>query len=126
MRSYVSPAVCLRLNSARRVMPALGAGPIVTADTGGLLRLPTAVTGFLQLLSAVAPVAVLLDDQHWTGSASVELLQHLARRLHGESGSAAGNVTQCGNQTGSPAGDGRRRPGSRTPGCRGGTAPVDA
>jgi class 3 adenylate cyclase len=38
-----------------------------------------AVTGFIQAIAAVTPVALLLDDLQWADSASLDLLQHLAR-----------------------------------------------
>ena len=39
-----------------------------------------AVTGFLQAIADVTPVAILLDDLHWADSASLQLLHHLARQ----------------------------------------------
>jgi len=42
-------------------------------------RLFWAVTGFLRALADVRPVALLLDDLQWADSASLDLLQHLAR-----------------------------------------------
>jgi tetratricopeptide (TPR) repeat protein len=42
-------------------------------------RIFRAVTGFLQTLSDLAPVALLLDDLHWADGSSLALLQHLAR-----------------------------------------------
>lgn len=45
-------------------------------------RLFWQVSGFLQALIAVQPVAVLLDDLHWADTASLDLLQHLARQIH--------------------------------------------
>ncbi|MGH2517627.1 MAG: ATP-binding protein, partial [Ktedonobacterales bacterium] len=42
-------------------------------------RLYWAVTGFVRALAEQRPVALLLDDLHWADSASLALLQHLAR-----------------------------------------------
>jgi tetratricopeptide (TPR) repeat protein/transcriptional regulator with XRE-family HTH domain len=46
-------------------------------------RLFQSVSGFLQTLAAVLPVAILLDDLHWADSASLQLLLHLARYTRG-------------------------------------------
>jgi class 3 adenylate cyclase/tetratricopeptide (TPR) repeat protein len=43
-------------------------------------RLFRAVGGFLCAIAAQQPVALLLDDLHWADSASLDLLQHLARQ----------------------------------------------
>jgi transcriptional regulator with XRE-family HTH domain len=43
-------------------------------------RLFWQVTSFLQALAAEQPVALLLDDLHWADGASLDLVQHLARR----------------------------------------------
>lgn len=42
-------------------------------------RLFWAVTGFVRALAEHRPVALLFDDLHWADSASLALLQHLAR-----------------------------------------------
>ncbi len=42
-------------------------------------RLFRAVTQFLEEMSLVTPVALLLDDLHWADDSTVKLLQHLAR-----------------------------------------------
>jgi class 3 adenylate cyclase/tetratricopeptide (TPR) repeat protein len=42
-------------------------------------RLYRAVVGFLQEIAQQVPIALMLDDLHWADSASLELLQHLAR-----------------------------------------------
>jgi tetratricopeptide (TPR) repeat protein/transcriptional regulator with XRE-family HTH domain len=42
-------------------------------------RLFWQVTSFLRTLADQAPLALLLDDLHWADSASLDLLQHLAR-----------------------------------------------
>lgn len=55
--------------------PATGASPQEEQQ-----RLFWAVAGFLQALSEAVPVALLLDDLHWSDDASIALLQHLARR----------------------------------------------
>jgi class 3 adenylate cyclase/tetratricopeptide (TPR) repeat protein len=47
-------------------------------------RLFWSVTGFLQAISEVMPVALLLDDLHWADSTSLGLLQHLARHTRAD------------------------------------------
>jgi len=47
-------------------------------------RLFRAVTGFIQAIAEAAPIALLFDDLHWADSASLELLQHLARHTRGD------------------------------------------
>jgi predicted ATPase len=42
------------------------------------------VTGFIQDLAELSPVALLLDDLHWADAASLDLLQHLARFTRGD------------------------------------------
>ncbi len=42
-------------------------------------RLFRAVTQFLEEMSLLSPVALLLDDLHWADDSTVKLLQHLAR-----------------------------------------------
>jgi len=37
------------------------------------------VTAFLEAVAAETPVAILIDDLHWADSATLELLQHIAR-----------------------------------------------
>ena len=49
-------------------------------DRSAQQRLFWQVSGFLQTLAGQTPLAVLLDDLQWADSASVDLLQHLARR----------------------------------------------
>ncbi|HZS93929.1 MAG TPA: AAA family ATPase [Chloroflexota bacterium] len=43
-------------------------------------RLFRAISAFLLVLAGHRPVALLLDDLHWADSASLQLLQHLARQ----------------------------------------------
>jgi tetratricopeptide (TPR) repeat protein/DNA-binding XRE family transcriptional regulator len=43
-----------------------------------------AVSGFLQALAAVTPVALLLDDLHWADESTLKLFQHLARHLRAD------------------------------------------
>jgi tetratricopeptide (TPR) repeat protein len=43
-------------------------------------RLFWAVSGFLQALAEVIPIALLLDDLHWADESSLKLLQYLARQ----------------------------------------------
>jgi class 3 adenylate cyclase/tetratricopeptide (TPR) repeat protein len=47
-------------------------------------RLFWQVTSFLQALAAARPVALLLDDLHWADSASLALVQHLARHTRAD------------------------------------------
>jgi tetratricopeptide (TPR) repeat protein/transcriptional regulator with XRE-family HTH domain len=47
-------------------------------------RLLRAVTGYVREVSAVRPVALLLDDLHFADSASVDLLAHLSRHTRGD------------------------------------------
>ncbi len=42
-------------------------------------RLFYAVTGFIAAVSAVQPVALLLDDLHWADGSSLKMLQYIAR-----------------------------------------------
>ena len=49
-------------------------------DRSAQQRLFWQVTGFLGTLAEQAPIALLLDDLQWADSASLDLLQHLARR----------------------------------------------
>jgi class 3 adenylate cyclase/tetratricopeptide (TPR) repeat protein len=58
--------------------PVAGEGPM-SGSTVDQQRLFWHVTGFLQALSAVRPLALLLDDLHWIDGASLALLLHLAR-----------------------------------------------
>lgn len=50
--------------------------PLQGSDPQGLFR---AITGFVRAVAEESPVAILLDDLHWSDSASVELLCHLTR-----------------------------------------------
>jgi len=43
-----------------------------------------AVSGFLEALAAVTPVALLLDDLHWADESTLKLFQHLARHLRAD------------------------------------------
>ncbi|HEX3270186.1 MAG TPA: AAA family ATPase [Ktedonobacterales bacterium] len=53
--------------------------PTQINDRAALQRLLWQVTSFLRALANQAPLALLLDDLHWADSASLDLLQHLAR-----------------------------------------------
>lgn len=46
-------------------------------------RLFRSVTGFLEAVAGVMPIALLLDDLHWADDSSVKLLVHLARYTRG-------------------------------------------
>jgi predicted ATPase len=67
-----------------RLLPDLVESPPVREGEDVRLRIWYAVGGFLAALAAEAPLAVVLDDLHWADSASLELLLHLARRVHGD------------------------------------------
>ena len=47
-------------------------------------RLFRSVTAFIQAVARQIPVAILLDDLHWSDGASLDLLQHLARHTRGD------------------------------------------
>jgi class 3 adenylate cyclase/tetratricopeptide (TPR) repeat protein len=55
-----------------------GEGP-VSGSAVDQQRLFWHITGFLQALAGVRPLALLLDDLHWMDGASLALLMHLAR-----------------------------------------------
>ena len=46
-------------------------------------RLFRAVSGFISAIAELRPIALLLDDLHWADTASLQLLQHLARHTRG-------------------------------------------
>src|ERR687897_493951 len=46
-------------------------------------RLLQAVTAFLRNASGVQPLALLLEDLHWSDRGTLDLLQHLARNMGG-------------------------------------------
>lgn len=48
------------------------------------LRLIRAVVGFVGAVAQVVPVAIMLDDLHWSDSASLDLLVHLVRQTRGQ------------------------------------------
>ncbi|MGH2442190.1 MAG: ATP-binding protein [Chloroflexota bacterium] len=61
---------------------------LLFSDAGSLeqedqQRLFRAVTGFLEMVSETMPLAILIDDLHWTDEASLKLLQHLTRYTRG-------------------------------------------
>jgi predicted ATPase/class 3 adenylate cyclase len=41
-------------------------------------RVFRAVTGFLEMMAQIAPIALLLDDLHWADGSSLKLLRHVA------------------------------------------------
>jgi tetratricopeptide (TPR) repeat protein/transcriptional regulator with XRE-family HTH domain len=63
--------------------PEVGSVARLTGRLEEQLRLFQSVSGFLQAVAAVLPVAVLLDDLHWADSASLQLLLYLARYTRG-------------------------------------------
>jgi class 3 adenylate cyclase/tetratricopeptide (TPR) repeat protein len=46
-------------------------------------RLFRAVSGFVEAIAELRPIALLLDDLHWADTATLQLLQHLARHTCG-------------------------------------------
>ena len=46
-------------------------------------RLMGAVSSFLTNASTVQPLLIVLEDLHWADMGTLELLQHVARNLHG-------------------------------------------
>jgi tetratricopeptide (TPR) repeat protein len=87
--AYRAAGVSVRTELPRRwpdvahLLPDLPVGLETSAVTSGVRedqqRLFWEVTSFLQALAEKQPVAVLLDDLQWADSASLDLLQHLAR-----------------------------------------------
>jgi len=74
-----------RWPEALRLLPERDASSAVGAGGGdGQQRLLWQVTGFLQTVAAVRPVALLVDDLHWVDEASLALVQHLARQTRGD------------------------------------------
>jgi class 3 adenylate cyclase/tetratricopeptide (TPR) repeat protein len=67
-----------------RLLPGLGLPIPDFAGPQDQQRLFWAITGFLQAIAAERPVALLLDDLHWADSASLELVQHIARHTAAE------------------------------------------
>jgi tetratricopeptide (TPR) repeat protein/predicted Ser/Thr protein kinase len=57
---------------------------VALEETHERLRLYDAVADFFVQVSQRAPVVMLLDDVHWADGATLQLMRHLARRLHGE------------------------------------------
>jgi tetratricopeptide (TPR) repeat protein/predicted Ser/Thr protein kinase len=57
---------------------------VALEETHERLRLYDAVADFFVHLSQRAPIIILLDDVHWADAATLQLMRHLARRLHGE------------------------------------------
>jgi class 3 adenylate cyclase/tetratricopeptide (TPR) repeat protein/DNA-binding XRE family transcriptional regulator len=88
-RAYQAAAVSLRTELPRRwpdvarLLPDRPSSLQIPAAASGSReeqqRLFWQVTGFLQALAETQPVALLLDDVQWADSASLDLLQHLAR-----------------------------------------------
>jgi predicted ATPase len=62
-----------------RLLPALGLPLSDYAGPQDQQRLFWAVTGFVQSLARESPIAMLLDDLHWSDAATLELVLHLAR-----------------------------------------------
>jgi class 3 adenylate cyclase/tetratricopeptide (TPR) repeat protein len=66
-----------------RLLPEQSSAPALSAGQDEQEHLFRAVTGFVQAIATELPVAMLLDDLHWADSASLDLLQHLARHTRG-------------------------------------------
>jgi class 3 adenylate cyclase/tetratricopeptide (TPR) repeat protein len=73
-----------RWSELGRLLPALGVPSSDYAGPQDQQRLFWAVTGFIQALARLSPIALLLDDLHWADASSLELLQHLARQTGGD------------------------------------------
>lgn len=63
-----------------RLLPdQVGIVPISSDGQEDQYLLFRAVTGFIEAVAEMQPVAILLDDLHWADDSSLRLLQHLAR-----------------------------------------------
>jgi class 3 adenylate cyclase/tetratricopeptide (TPR) repeat protein len=82
---YAAASPSLRAQALQR-WPYLGvllpaeSGPFVAGEDNQQ-RVFRALMGFLEALSREAPLALLLDDLHWSDSASLKLLLHLSRHV---------------------------------------------
>jgi class 3 adenylate cyclase/tetratricopeptide (TPR) repeat protein len=59
--------------------PALPSRQLSNLEQEDQQRLFRAVTGFLEAVAEIMPIALLIDDLHWADDASLKLLLHLAR-----------------------------------------------
>jgi class 3 adenylate cyclase/tetratricopeptide (TPR) repeat protein len=91
-RAYSATTVAVRVElperwpEVARLVPDQPIGVKVVPASGlreDQQRLFWQVTGFLHALAERQPIAVLLDDLQWADSASLDLLQHLARHTRG-------------------------------------------
>lgn len=57
------------------------AGAVITDDRAARLRLFESVRRRLRELSHARPLAVVLEDAHWAGSATIDLVEFIASRL---------------------------------------------
>ncbi|HEX8917759.1 MAG TPA: AAA family ATPase, partial [Chloroflexota bacterium] len=87
--SLVPPAV--RSQAAQRwpyigrLLPETGIpSPPPSDEQDDQERLFRAVTAFIQTVAQQVPVAILLDDLHWSDGASLDLLQHITRHTRGD------------------------------------------
>jgi tetratricopeptide (TPR) repeat protein len=69
---------------ARLLPDQLGSSAPASAESPEELeRLFRAVSGFVEAIAELRPVALLLDDLHWADTATLQLVQHLARHTRG-------------------------------------------
>ncbi len=69
---------------ARLLPDQLGSGASISSDIPEEQeRLFRAVSGFVEAIAELRPIAFLLDDLQWADTATLQLLQHLARRTCG-------------------------------------------
>ena len=85
-----------------RLLPGELHDTAMAADGTAHSRLLGAVAGFLRDLAATAPLALLLDDLHWSDGASLDLLLHLTRALHGRRVFLLGSFRELDSTSGYP------------------------
>jgi len=88
--TYTAAPPTLREQASRRwpylarLMPDhLGPAPAPSDEAEEQERLFRAVAAFVLAVAEIRPMALLVDDLHWADSASLQLLQHLARQTRG-------------------------------------------
>src|SRR5207253_3130441 len=68
---------------ARLLPDQLGPAPTPSDEAEEQERLFRAVGAFVLAIAEIRPMVLLVDDLHWADSASLQLLQHLARQTRG-------------------------------------------
>ena len=97
LRRAAPPAIAAQIGEewpylGRLLLEHRSTGAPNTSDPGvEQQRLFWSATGFIESVSSVWPVAILLDDLQWADGSSLDLMQHLARRTR------AGRVLILGN-----------------------------